>query len=1411
MGILQSVYALDTRIRLLDHCTADTTATKIKASFVQCASSSAEPSFAPDGGVLHKHLVDDDWCLHDLCELGRSIEPNNCNQENLEDVHELVSTTYCHFSDCGSLHDLPELESGTNSELSYEASFHGALALGRGALHDVHELHSFNSLHLDEGGEHNFVELQYHTQCRISSVQHPLNGDLVTTSTTCMNAKPKCHFSCDQATTGIVCEQLQPKKYLAMRSTQLDSKNLVCLVFLTPTLTLIASCLVVLIVNIIDVDPWAAVLQRPLNATMHALFGNGVIINSLLCCGCGRADEPLHTLPENRIGRRIRVQFALKRTEPLPWWEEPRAASEHFAWGVEHGSKLYCSSCCSYRDRSLGLPDTMEAQWPHAWPSIIGFLLGTDKAGDVWTVLPPKVRHQWRGLCVRVHYAAGSARVHDAHDYHDEPLSMHRFHVVAAFPGDTKCAICRWGLHAEEVSFLPYHRFRDCQWMQSDTLQQARNICMFVHDDGTHCINVRPTKRPYCFEHQPLEPGKCGQRTANGTRCRRPHNGCPIHGSRSRPSQPSSRGASTNARSSRRITSQQHEHVGLAARQRCNGINKRRGRPCNLWALFGSTRCHYHQQDNELPAYLQASPVAGICTSTTASMPSSSYGPSCSRANVASQSMDVDGDEETYGGNLYNQEIVVPEDVFVCVSDDEVVEVCTEMEGGGPLSDDECNSVSSGCGVPSMSVQSEDSCATVSMIASDCSDAMVIDSEGEDLDIDVVIESDVWGDAWEHQSFDEGHTDAGGGSSTDDDQHSEEDELCEAENGPAPEPQDQSPERLHRQRRQRRPIWLGCLAPCWDVVAQDPLLPIGNCGVCTRAFIHPIKGLVFAVCAFCAHKWWAKHFFSAAWPESELRDAAFHESDSPVYHAPVHQNLSNLAPVRIGDVAISGMRLGRDARTGRRASTQYQLLGICGDGRGISTQFVTFRPKGRQFVIAPQTFLWRWMHILYHQRPDLEAVWKSLWGPPGSPQRVQLENHVPLIDFVVCPQEAQLVASVKRRRPPEREERAGQRVTLCTGAPGWVMPRTLPRTPKNAITAAIHALLQLRSIRAALVQPTDATLDVYHPIYETLSGIFTRLLRPKKNKPQQDEFEELKQLLTMEHGSLRERQLTRSQMECAFTVLDTLLTRVHVRTNVGVDLPTLHRAIWPHRMGLVLPPAFSSCALRYHVPQQVPQDILVCCEQRVTQMTIQERLAVRGPVLLVQVDATTATDDVPIRLGTCFLGRYHLRAMVFSVAGEWSCLVPGRVVNGNAAWFECGVFAVKTHEIAQWVLPAGSKAMLVLEAARLSQGVDMDVHDGNRWMHREEEAHGEATNCANSTIQSNNEVDSEDEDTQSASNSSLSGDDQPTVNDVSAQLTNDLEAHGGDSGEVDEDDILAAEELFLAATGGEADALLMKQ
>ena len=49
-------------------------------------------------------------------------------------------------------------------------------------------------------------------------------------------------------------------------------------------------------------DPWAAALQLMWNTMMHALLGNGPHITTILCCGCGRADEELFHVP-NRLSR----------------------------------------------------------------------------------------------------------------------------------------------------------------------------------------------------------------------------------------------------------------------------------------------------------------------------------------------------------------------------------------------------------------------------------------------------------------------------------------------------------------------------------------------------------------------------------------------------------------------------------------------------------------------------------------------------------------------------------------------------------------------------------------------------------------------------------------------------------------------------------------------------------------------------------------------------------------------------------------------------------------------------------------------------------------------------------------------------------------------------------------------------
>ena len=449
----------------------------------------------------------------------------------------------------------------------------------------------------------------------------------------------------------------------------------------------------------------------------------------------------------------------------------------------------------------------------------------------------------------------------------------------------------------------------------------------------------------------------------------------------------------------------------------------------------------------------------------------------------------------------------------------------------------------------------------------------------------------------------------------------------------------QPPPRIRRRhQKQARMAWL---APCWDVVAEDPLLPDGHMGICTRALFHRVHGLAFAVCAYCEKRWWARHLFSVVWPSSQLRDHALNPADPPTFHAPVHQNLGHLAPVRINDVAVSGVRLRRDKRTGRPTSAQYQLLGISGDGRGLSTQFISFGRKALRYVLAPQSFLWRWYRILHHHRPELECVWSHLWGSPECDNRQDLKREVPKVAFGTCSREATWVAQVKRRPPASREEVSARRAILRKGAAGWVMPRVLPQTPQNAITAALHALLVVRSIRATLLQHTDADIDVKHPTYDTLAMVFRGLFRG--DIPDRQLFKELKELLTMPHGLLRDRQLTSGQSRCAHTVLDTLLTRIFVRSSVGHDLPTMFRPTWPRHAGIVLPPAFAPCALRCTLRDPPPSDLLWHLNNLVAQWPSNERLGICGPVLLVYVDCTAITCDVTFPLILPFFGRYVLR------------------------------------------------------------------------------------------------------------------------------------------------------------------------
>ena len=561
-------------------------------------------------------------------------------------------------------------------------------------------------------------------------------------------------------------------------------------------------------------------------------------------------------------------------------------------------------------------------------------------------------------------------------------------------------------------------------------------------------------------------------------------------------------------------------------------------------------------------------------------------------------------------------------------------------------------------------------------------------------------------------------------------------------------------------------------------------------GICTRALFHRVHGLAFALCAYCEKRWWARHLFSVVWPSSQLRDHALNPADPPTFHAPVHQNLGHLAPVRINDVAVSGVHLRRDKRTGRPTSAQYQLLGICGDERGLSTQFISFGRKALRYVLAPQSILWRWYRILHHHRPDLECVWSHLWGSPECDNRQDLKREVPKVAFGTCSREATWVAQVKRRPPSSREEVSARRAILRKGAAGWVMPRVLPQTPQNAITAALHALLVVRSIRATLLQPTEADIDVKHPIYDTLAMVFRGLFCG--DIPDRQLFKELKELLTMPHGLLRDHQLTRGQSRCAHTVLDTLLTRIFVRSSVGHDLPTMFRPTWPRHAGIVLPPAFAPCALRCTLRDPPPSDLLWHLNNLVAQWPSNERLGICGAVLLVYVDCTAITCDVTFPLILPFFGRYVLRSLLYCQSDAWVAVVPGRYVNANAAWFECGQYTIKGHETNQWSLRAGTTTMLVYETPSLRQGIDVDTGDVEGWVRANE-----------SSAQTAGPTAKEDGSDSASESSSAPSDGFPEPLPAQADV---LESRDAPALDVEAEDLRWAEQHFLASVGGEADA-----
>lgn len=266
------------------------------------------------------------------------------------------------------------------------------------------------------------------------------------------------------------------------------------------------------------------------------------------------------------------------------------------------------------------------------------------------------------------------------------------------------------------------------------------------------------------------------------------------------------------------------------------------------------------------------------------------------------------------------------------------------------------------------------------------------------------------------------------------------------------------------------------LAPLWHV----PLPYALGYMIWTRIEVDEEQGLCFAICSMCRLRPSKEHFFSVSWPgeamfnTENVRDQHYggmqFMSGETSWNVPTQRDLFFLSPVRLFDLAVSGVRVcKRDDGVG---NVQYQTLAITGDTRGVSTQFVSFFPNpliswAQVKADIDQVVLWE--EILLCSRSDLIDWFKKRRSRDRalvpSPLAVRLASELRFSSI-----EASIVLAIPRRAHPLASDDIPRRLILATGPPNWVHPRVLPRSPKQAFTTALHVILTNYKLRTMILQ-----------------------------------------------------------------------------------------------------------------------------------------------------------------------------------------------------------------------------------------------------------------------------------------------------------------------------------------------------
>ena len=198
------------------------------------------------------------------------------------------------------------------------------------------------------------------------------------------------------------------------------------------------------------------------NRFMHAYHGNPVLETEVvLCRGCGRADEELlePSCLMHIQGVRMVAPVLVTDGQLLPCGSlnllpcairAAHLAGFHVYERYRLSKTAYCRDCSAWFGRD-SVRKTYLSLWAHSWPSVTAYLLGPNVKCDVWRVLPPTVRMQWRGL---LHPSrAALPLLLDTIRCASDDFTLSTYHRVASLMGSagTKCAICRTGLCDDEV------------------------------------------------------------------------------------------------------------------------------------------------------------------------------------------------------------------------------------------------------------------------------------------------------------------------------------------------------------------------------------------------------------------------------------------------------------------------------------------------------------------------------------------------------------------------------------------------------------------------------------------------------------------------------------------------------------------------------------------------------------------------------------------------------------------------------------------------------------------------------------------------------------------------------------------------------------------------------------------------